>query len=309
MAKNKGEWSELYIGLLCLKNGDIQLFNSSTKLKVKKIGYDLGHMVSKNDLKNFEDDILNLNQSIKENHGAFEISNDLINQVKFKKGKTSKKTDIFLNYILNSQELTDGFSIKSRTGSPPSILNASQATNLIFDLNGKNLEKYKTLEEPKNLVSTMVLDNVKISYLKCNNPTFENNLKMVDSNMDKILSEILILYYSKNESKLSKIIDDNFKGSQKNQYEARVKDFLFYVVSGMYPKKSWNGKTEIVGCVVLEKNRNLLALHTIDLNNFKEYIYKNVKLDTASTTRHKFGKIYSESGTSKLSLNLLIRFF
>ena len=33
MRLNKGEWSELFIGLLSLKKGELNLYNSATKLK------------------------------------------------------------------------------------------------------------------------------------------------------------------------------------------------------------------------------------------------------------------------------------
>jgi type II restriction enzyme len=44
------------------------------------------------------------------------------------------------------------------------------------------------------------------------------------------------------------------------------------------------------------------------LNQFEDYLFQNTKLETASSSRHEFGKVYSENGESYFKLNLQIRF-
>ena len=43
-------------------------------------------------------------------------------------------------------------------------------------------------------------------------------------------------------------------------------------------------------------------------NQFEDYLFANTKLETASSTRHDFGKIYEEGENYYFKLNLQIRF-
>ena len=43
-------------------------------------------------------------------------------------------------------------------------------------------------------------------------------------------------------------------------------------------------------------------------NYFEEYLLKNTKYETASTSRHDFGEVYSENGEDFIKLNLQVRF-
>ncbi|MFY1027322.1 HpaII family restriction endonuclease [Actinobacillus seminis] len=43
-------------------------------------------------------------------------------------------------------------------------------------------------------------------------------------------------------------------------------------------------------------------------NYFEEYLLKNTKYKTASTSRHDFGEVYSENGEDFIKLNLQVRF-
>lgn len=47
----------------------------------------------------------------------------------------------------------------------------------------------------------------------------------------------------------------------------------------------------------------------IDIKSLKDYLFENIKLDTPSTTRHCFGKLYKETnGKLYFKLNLQLRF-
>ena len=49
-------------------------------------------------------------------------------------------------------------------------------------------------------------------------------------------------------------------------------------------------------------------LNFYNQNDFEDYLFKNTKLETASTSRHKFGFVYEENGQQFFNLNLQIRF-
>lgn len=307
MPLNKGEWSELYIGLLCLEVGEIPLFNSKQNINVKKIGFEADHLITKNQIEDLKNSIQKIQKDITAGRGSFLLDSKLINDTRFKKSVSSKKADIVLHYELNNKNFTDNFSIKSRSGASPSIVNASQATNFVFTVHTSDLHIFTKFKKPKELVSQIKSEKIKMTFDKCLSQKFTSNLKTIDSNMDILLAEILLLYFAGDENCLAEIVTSNYTGPVKKKIEQRLKQFLYCALTGMSPTKVWDKKSEIAGCIVLEKTGLLTALHTSDLDNFKDYIYQNVRLDTASTTRHKFGKLYSDGGICKLNLNLLIR--
>ena len=59
----------------------------------------------------------------------------------------------------------------------------------------------------------------------------------------------------------------------------------------------------------MKKSGDCLGFHIVDSKSLKDYLFENIKLDTPSTTRHRFGKIYKEKdGKLYFKLNLQLRF-
>lgn len=306
--KNKGEWAELYIGLRALDDELIDLYNSIKKIKVLKIGYDFGRLMDKSQIHQLKNEIQKLKLLLSQEKGVFDIKNNsLIETVGFKKSSPNNKSDIFLNYILDSNEVTGGFSVKSRLNSSPSILNASQGTNFVFKINAKELSSLLEIDSLRTLVRELCKGGNSIVFSHCFREKFTNNLKLVDSQMAEMLADVLLNYYAGDFTKLKDVVDNYVDAKKRKMYEARLKDFLFYIVCGMNPTKQWDGKLKIHGCILLEKKNNLMALHTLELDNFKEYLYEHMRFDTASRSKHKFGQIYDEKNEKFLKLNLLFR--
>ena len=81
------------------------------------------------------------------------------------------------------------------------------------------------------------------------------------------------------------------------------------VALGMMPSKVWTGKHDATGgYLVIKDNGDVLCYHIYNRNEFENYLLNNTKLDTASSTRHDFGKIYESNGKLYFKLNLQIRF-
>ncbi|MDD4541623.1 MAG: HpaII family restriction endonuclease, partial [Eubacteriales bacterium] len=90
----------------------------------------------------------------------------------------------------------------------------------------------------------------------------------------------------------------------------KFKKFLTSVALGMRPATMWDGIDEASGgYLIVKKDGNVVAYHLYNRNHFEEYLLKNTKFDTASTSRHDFGEIYEVDGSNFLNLNLQIRFF
>lgn len=81
------------------------------------------------------------------------------------------------------------------------------------------------------------------------------------------------------------------------------------VALGMQPTKIWNGLDEANGgYIVVKDDGEILAYHLYDRDNFEKYLLENTKFETGSTSRHKFGEIYTEDGWQFINLILQIRF-
>jgi type II restriction enzyme len=75
------------------------------------------------------------------------------------------------------------------------------------------------------------------------------------------------------------------------------------------PSKVWTGELDATGgYLVVKENGEVLCYHIYNRNEFEDYLFKNTKLETASSTRHVFGKVYEENGQLYFKLNLQIRF-
>ena len=92
-------------------------------------------------------------------------------------------------------------------------------------------------------------------------------------------------------------------------YEYKIKRFLTDVALGMTPSKVWNGIYDATGgYLIVKENGDVLCYHIYNRNQFEDYLFQNTKLETASSSRHEFGKIYTKNGKAYFKLNLQIRF-
>ena len=77
----------------------------------------------------------------------------------------------------------------------------------------------------------------------------------------------------------------------------------------MTPSKIWTGKLDATGgYLVVKEDGEVLCYHIYNRNEFEDYLFKNTKLETASSSRNGFGEVYEEKGVLFFNLNLQIRF-
>jgi hypothetical protein len=75
------------------------------------------------------------------------------------------------------------------------------------------------------------------------------------------------------------------------------------------PASVWSGIYDATGgYLIVKENGDVLCYHIYNRNSFENYLYKNTKFETASSTRHDFGKIYESDSRLYFKLNLQIRF-
>ncbi|MCE9628700.1 MAG: HpaII family restriction endonuclease [Candidatus Vogelbacteria bacterium] len=215
-----------------------------------------------------------------------------------------------------------GFSIKSMLGSPSTLLNASGATNLIFSVQGYkgNIEEVNAIEGKSKMRDRMkhiATHGGIVKFEGVHSPVFKKNLSKIDTIFPEIIAEIMKAYYSGKGSTMEELVtgileNDEFKTKynlDRGDYEYKIKNFLVSVALGMTPKKEWDGFTKAHGgYIVVKEDGEIVCYHLYNRDEFQNYLYKNTKLETPSTTRHGYGSIYKEGDNLMMKLNLQIRF-
>lgn len=350
---NKGEWSELYAMLKLLSLGKLYAANENgerindiyfpiTKIIRHENGDTLEYEVDATDYK--VNLYINKNQVTSFNSSYFaENSNNLFDQIQSGGDRAfaipdiqNVMTELHLNTIAApSSDKTDislqihdintgfspvcGFSIKSELGSSPTLLNASGATNFIFEVNGlsdEDAESINAIETRSKIIDRVkaITEKGSIKYSKLENGEFSSNLMLIDSYMEDIIADMLLDYYLSNESNCQKLIsrieERNPLGyPREGFYKFKFKKFLCSIALGMTPSKPWDGKDEANGgYVIVKQDGDVLAYHIYNRDAFEEYLLNNTKLERASTTRHNFASLYKQNGKMYIKLNLQIRF-
>ena len=243
------------------------------------------------------------------------------------KAKSNVKSDIRI--VIHDQRAGTnpelGFSIKSQLGGASTLLNAGKTTNFIFKINNLTLTENQILEINEIETRSKIKDRIekitelggKLQFQKTESSVFGNNLILIDSALPKIIAENLHLFFT---STFSSIVDLTTQISASNPldynletnhpfYSYKIKRFLTDIALGMMPSKVWTGELDATGgYLVVKENGKVLCYHIYNRNEFEDYLFTNTKLETASSTRHEFGKIYEENGQIYFKLNLQIRF-
>ena len=240
------------------------------------------------------------------------------------KASSGKKADlIIVLYDKKSPEFPElGFSIKSMLGSPSTLLNASGATNFVYRVISDKQQDEKEINSEDEFTVREAAKHVygvgkKLEFCGMDNETFRTNLRKIDSIFPQIMAEIIKHYYNGHATKISDLVDYVAKDKEftekidftKDILIMKVKNFLSSIALGMMPSKDWDGYTEAHGgYIIVKENGEIVCYHLYNRDKFEEYLFNNTKLDTPSTTRHKFGKFYEEEGEKRIKFNLQIRF-
>jgi hypothetical protein len=120
-------------------------------------------------------------------------------------------------------------------------------------------------------------------------------------------------YYKGNSTTISEafwsLCADNDEHNFERALKYRLGEFLNAVALGMTPGKQWNGGLKgHGGYIVVKPDTSVVGLHLANKQEFIDYLFKSTKFDTASTTRHDFGRVYQSGNKYLIKLNLQIRF-
>ena len=350
MTGNKGEWSELYVlfrllaeGRLYSADADLQrieniympilaIFRNETEYL--HLEYRINEPfveVYRNDelMRQIRMDILNeyaerilYGISHGTRTGAFAIDNaeEMASELETTKLKapSTDKTDISIKIcdIMTGFEAVVGYSIKSKLGNPSTLLNPSGATNFRYRVSDINdIEYVNSLPRIRDRLYE-IKHYGRLRFGHATSLVFRDNLMLIDTKMEEILAYALQLYYAEGYTYLSdiaaKMEQVNLLGFTKHGiYTYKLKKLLCAIALGMTPGREWDGRDEANGgYIVVKEDGDILAYHLYNRNAFEEYLLRNTKFDTPSTSRYDFGYLYrlAEGGNCFLNLNLQIRF-
>lgn len=307
-------------------------FNNQ-KINIMDFG---GNLIDSRDSLDFIEKADEFLEYIKEGEGSsFELSelSEFFNGLgiyKFK-GSSNKKEDIkmeILDIKLNCPK-TLNFTIKSFLGKGPTLFNASKEnTNFLFKIKGLSDEDMKKLNNKKRkerfikILEEYQNQNYQIEFIeKEDDKILYQNLRLIDSNLPKILAFMLFYYFSHRRvtsisdltNHLIKYNPLNLNDSEKETfYKKKIIEFLEAVSFGMMPASKWDGNNEINGGMIsVLYNGNVLCHHILyDNISLKNHLFNHTKLDSPDSkkNRHDYGYIFKQNGEFFFKLNLQVRF-
>ncbi|NLB88977.1 MAG: HpaII family restriction endonuclease, partial [Syntrophomonadaceae bacterium] len=266
---------------------------------------------------------------IRDGEGAFAIPDieEFMGKVNLTalKASSADKTDITLvvHDLKTGFKPTLGFSIKSRLGNPSTLLNPSRATNFIYKVENiddnlfNQVNAINTRLKIRNRIEEIESKGGQIKYHSIENEVFKLNLQVIDSNLPIILANIVLNYYKGLGSDLATLLENleqdnpcHYKMDYHHSfYSYKIKTFLTDIALGMTPTHVWSGKYDATGgYIIVKEDGELLCYHIYNMNEFQDYLLKNTRLDTPSSSRYGFGKLYKENNEYFIKLNLQIRF-
>lgn len=282
-------------------------------------------------VKTFIEQSSKLLAKIKASKSAFSLpeTEDFMTSINCKtlKAKSTSKTDIRI--VIHDQRINQiaelGFSIKSQLGGEATLLNAGKTTNFVYQVLGykptlkeiKAINDIDTKSKIKDRIEAIRKSGGKLKFATLQQDIFKNNLVLIDSLLPNIIAEIIKSFFTSNLSSIKNLIENINKANPLNYdtlfahtfYDYKIKRFLTDIALGMTPSKVWTGIYDATGgYLVVKENGDVLCYHIYNRNQFEDYLFANTKLETASSTRHDFGKIYEEGEQYYFKLNLQIRF-
>ena len=240
-----------------------------------------------------------------------------------KGGNSNQKADIVLDiHNKNLKKSNEGFGIKSYLGSKPTLLNASGNTNFLYEVVGLNSSHLISVNSINT--ATKLRDRINkihelggiLKFHKIETNTMEYNLSLIDTAMPELLSLMLLEFFVNRNSNLKTNLSNLYEKSKLSSFsgdltsfKVKVQRLLVAVLLGFFAGTKWDGKYASNGTIVVKENGEQVGFHITELSALEDYLFENIKFDTPSTTRHRYGSLIAETdGKVYFKLNLQLRF-
>ena len=352
---NKGEWSEAYVLLRLLAQGRMYAANEHLEqidnmyfpiikilreeIKDRKCEYAVddsnrkidiyynGQLVKSHSQAQFNSEADYLYDKIVEGGSrafAIEHTEEFLKEIGCERlaAPSSDKTDISMQiYDINTgYSPVCGFSIKSEIGNAPTLINATGATNFIYEFEGLSDEQIESINaidtrtKIRDRMDRIFNEAASVKFVKVNSSIFSNNLMLIDSRLHEIVAEALVCHYKDGLGTCKDVVaaleeSNPLDFPAQGYYNYKFKELLCCAALGMTPATAWDGHDEANGgYIVVTSAGKVLAYHIYNRDFFKEYLLNNTKYERASTSRHGFASLYKDNGKTYVKLNLQIRF-
>ena len=357
---NRGEWSEIYALFRLLGEGKVHA--GDAKLNKLKLFYPILNVIRQETIRHQQQGLFNykLNKEqhlviINENGSEYaripmndfmRESENLLNSIIDSHERAFPATERFMRKVgCTKLKATDGgkadihivihdlrtnmtpllgFSIKSQLGSPATLINAGQTTNISYQVCGgemsdEDIAEINAIRGHLPRMAEIMKRGYTLRYHDVDNPTFKNNLLFLDMCMPEFIAACLICDSTPNStsiiSEAVEIVARNnpfsFTGKDVQAfYEHKMKVLLIDAALGMTPAKEWKGKYDANGgYLVVKENGDLVCYHFYNRNDVEDYLYYNTRFERGSRSRHRFGNLYrGNDGNVYIKLNLQVRF-
>lgn len=239
-------------------------------------------------------------------------------------GSSTSDLDLDLHDARTQSDRRVGFSVKSKLGSPSTLFNANKhSTNFIFritNLDSKLIPAINAISSSRKIqdrIKRIEDEGGKFEYSSMGSSIFRTNLMMIDMLMPELLAAILLAYYRRQAADMSDLVKcvataNPLKITVPNTlqfYEHKVKQVLIDLALGLRSTSVWSGNNQASGgYLILKRTGDVVCFYIYDYEHLKTYLLNNTKLESPSTTRHEYAKIYLDHGEMFFALNLQIRF-
>ena len=347
MKMNKGEWSEIYTFLKILDNPSLEICCEDLVTKLDEYEAKEIYRVSKTDnelifiLENekvmLNSNIINkteieetLNTTYKEilkGSKTFEIliATKFSSKFDFKlKAPSQSKSDIDIKILDKEKRIKRlGYSIKSKLGSPATLLNASNQTNFKYVITGLKDEDVTIINsissrtKLKDRYNKIIELGGTIKFDTITSQQFKSNLRILDGDLENILGELLLNSYIIGDKNLSKLLELSTNQNNLNVenpelfYKCKYSKILEAITFGMIPGKEYNpiSLDSMGGIIVVLENGDIKLLDKVYYQEtIRKYLLKNLKLDSPSSSRYHMLELSKENEKISFTLNLQIRF-
>ncbi len=293
------------------EDGVVKLINGENDIEI------IDELDLKREVKNIFDTIKKASSTF-----AVEDAGLLMNAYKINTVKASSliKSDIDADVMVSNNTGVQrmGFSVKSYVGGAPTLVNASQLTNFTYEIKGftgdiDTVNAIDTRLKVRDRLTVILQQGGRLVFSHMQSECFKKNLRLQDSKFPEVIARILQHFYlgkGNDFIKLGKLVaDDEDLDVSEIEIKTMVKRYLRNSALGMVPGTIWEGTISTQGgyIIVLESGQ-LLCYNIYFDDDFQSYLYANTKLDTSSSTRNKFGKIYIINNKMYINLSLQIRF-
>lgn len=279
-------------------------------------------------IERFKKEAENLLQEIKyHKDAAFEVraAEKFLNELCCHKLKapSENKADIKIQiHDLNTgYEPILGFSIKSRLGQPSTLLNAGKTTNFVYKITGaindSKADAFNRGFTIRERFENLFAQGCGLEFIKVDNAVFNNNLILIDADLPAISSYMLLEHFAYSNSHIINALNEVDKKNPLGYDLSTGHKFYYYKFKklvtesalGMLPSKVWSGTADATGgYIIVREDGEVLCYHLYNRNEFEDYLLKNTKFETASTSRYGFASMYKQGSDYYIKLNMQIRF-